>query len=499
MAANAATKSKSMAVRAQLKHPVIDSDGHTFEMGAVFLDYLKATGGAGIVDRYRASFSHGYNNLYWRDNSMEQRRRLRELRPTWRSIPAARTLDTATALLPRLTYERLEEMGLDHAVIYPTLGFQVENIEDEEVRRAAARALNTMKAEMFAGLGDRLTPVAVIPAHTPREAIEELEHAVKILKFKAVMLPSFIKRPIPVVEEKYPGAGHWAYWMDTYGLDSPHAYDPMWAKCLELKVSPTFHSLGYGWGSRQSVTNYIHNHLGNFAASSEAICRGLLMGGVPKRFPGLTFAFLEGGMPWARALYSDAIGHWDKRNRDAVEIYNPARIDRAILKAEMARVGGRFTAGRADQIIEQLVAQLSAGEDAHLTDEWEPSGIASPAQIRDIFTRQFYFGCEGDDPLNVLAFRPMGTAFEAKLKALYGSDIGHWDVPDMSEVLEEAWELVEHRLISEAEFREFVFGNAVEFWTSTNPDFFKGTTVESAVNGYLAERRVDGAPTAVPA
>jgi len=33
---------------------------------------------------------------------------------------------------------------------------------------------------------------------------------------------------------------------------------------------------------------------------------------------------------------------------------------------------------------------------------------------------------------------------------------------------------------------DIVFANAAEFWTSGNPDFFKGTAVESAVNKLLA-------------
>jgi len=51
----------------------------------------------------------------------------------------------------------------------------------------------------------------------------------------------------------------------------------------------------------------------------------------------------------------------------------------------------------------------------------------------------------------------------------------------MCEVLEEAYELVEHELITTDNFREFVFTNAVRLHTSLNPDFFTGTVVEEAV------------------
>jgi hypothetical protein len=59
--------------------------------------------------------------------------------------------------------------------------------------------------------------------------------------------------------------------------------------------------------------------------------------------------------------------------------------------------------------------------------------------------------------------------------------VSHFDVTDMSEVLEEAWELVEHGLIGEADFRELTFENAARLHTAKTPDFFKGTPVEGAV------------------
>ena len=59
----------------------------------------------------------------------------------------------------------------------------------------------------------------------------------------------------------------------------------------------------------------------------------------------------------------------------------------------------------------------------------------------------------------------------------------------MSEVLEEASELLDDGLVDEADFRDFVFANPVRLWTSVNPDFFAGTAVEGAVSKFLAEER----------
>ena len=218
-------------------------------------------------------------------------------------------------------------------------------IGDEEVRRAACRALNRMKADMFAGFTDRLIPVATIPMHTPSEAIDELEFAVRDLKLRAVMMASLVPRAIKEAMRISPQAARFSYWIDTFGLDSEYDYDPVWAKCVELGVSPTFHSSAMAGAAvpRQRIISIII--LGVSPQAQTPFAAGCSMGGVPKRFPQLKFAFLEGGVAWARSLYCDLISHWEKRNREALENYNPAHIN----TAEFTRTCGalwRSTCGR---------------------------------------------------------------------------------------------------------------------------------------------------------
>ena len=45
---------------------------------------------------------------------------------------------------------------------------------------------------------------------------------------------------------------------------------------------------------------------------------------------------------------------------------------------------------------------------------------------------------------------------------------------------------VEHGLLTEHDFRDFVFASAVRFWGEVNPDFFKGTAVEREAAAVLA-------------
>jgi hypothetical protein len=68
---------------------------------------------------------------------------------------------------------------------------------------------------------------------------------------------------------------------------------------------------------------------------------------------------------------------------------------------------------------------------------------------------------------------------------MISSDIGHWDVPDMTKVLEQAYGLVDKELMSEEDFRDFVFTNPISLHAGMNPDFFKGTVVEQAAKEIL--------------
>ena len=98
----------------------------------------------------------------------------------------------------------------------------------------------------------------------------------------------------------------------------------------------------------------------------------------------------------------------------------------------------------------------------------------------------FYFGCEADDPITAWVFDTRKNPYGGKLNAIFSSDIGHWDVVDMRKVTSEAYELVERGLLNEDEFRDFTFTNAARMWGSLNPDFFKGTVIESEAAKVLA-------------
>ena len=470
-------------LRSDLGHPVIDADGHWLEYGPVVAAAMEKIGGEPAVRAMRINGDRVRRSLQM---TPAERRRENVPQEAFWGAPTKNTRDRATAMMPRLLYERLDEFGIDFAVLFPTMGLGLPRVNDTEARVAACRAFNIYQAELFEPLKDRITAPAVIPMHHPEEAIAELEHAVGELGHKAVMLNSMIDRPIPRVEEERPDAAELAVWYDMIGLDSAYDYDPVWTKCRELGVSPTFHRGSRGRAFRMSPSNFCYNHIGHFAAASEAVCKAIFLGGVTRRFPELNFAFLEGGVGFACLLYADLIGHWNIRNRDALEDVNPSNLDPALLLSLAQRYAPA-------EMVEAIRAGngISTRSNARTTggiddlDDYSACHIDSTEDFKSLFVEPFYFGCEADDSNNAWAFNRSCNPGGAEIKTLFGSDIGHFDVQDMSQVVTEAYELVEDGKIDDDGFRRFVFENPVHFWGKTNPRFFDGTRVAVAAKTLL--------------
>jgi predicted TIM-barrel fold metal-dependent hydrolase len=470
----------SAEIRRRLGHPVIDIDGHMVEHLPTLAPYIEQEGLSLDHPALRRLLPPtGGTERSWHEQSPQERAFSRTPRGPWWGSPARQTIDLATALFPELLYERLDELGFDFGVVYPSIGLVFLHTPQERYRRGMCRALNRANAATFAPLSDRLTPVAAIPMHTPDEAVAELDHAVGELGFKAVVCAGYVQRPFGAGAAGGQELESDAFWLDQFGLDSAYDYDPVWARAEELGVSLGFHSGFIGMTPYRSISSYVFNHISMLAAGQQSLAKSLFLGGVTRRFPGLRFGFLEGGVAWAVSLYCDIIGHWEKRNLAALRRdLDPALIDRQLLGQMMRRY-----APDARPLRGGLTQRPAESEET--LDEWAACGIERAEDIKRLFAEPFFFGCEADDPLTSMAFNTAINPFGAELKAMMGSDIAHWDVPEMAGVLEEAWEMVDHGWIDESAFEKFTFSHAVRFYTDTNPAFFAGTTVETAVERFL--------------
>ena len=277
-----------------------------------------------------------------------------------------------------------------------------------------------------------------------------------------------------------------AWYCDTIALDSPYDYDPFWQRCVDLGVAVTQHSGSPRWQDRASISNFTYNHVGHFAESNHAFARGVFLGGVARRYPSLNFGFMEGGVSWACQMVGDLIEHWEKRRRAALQYPNATNV--AELRQLIGRYGDQRLQANAEAIMNNLDAfrpECSLEELArpeHVTDDFEAAGIHSKADVRAVFSGNFFFGCEADDRATMWAFDPrMGV----RLRPVFSSDFTHFDVPDFRDVIPEAFEMVEKGFVTEQDFREFTFTNATLLHTRNNPAFFKGTVVEQAVAAEL--------------
>ena len=192
---------EASAIRAGLGHPIIDADGHFVEIGPLLDDeivaYVEESGGA----RLRDAFLRGgvaptdtTQNLSDRDDP-SVRAQWRAM-PSWWGWPTHDARDRATGHLPALLYERLDELGIDYTILYPSMSLAFFEETDEELSSALCRAVNRYHVRQFAPYRDRCTVGALVPMNTPEQAVDELRYAVRVLGAKSVLIAGHVRRPL---------------------------------------------------------------------------------------------------------------------------------------------------------------------------------------------------------------------------------------------------------------------------------------------------------------
>ncbi|MCL6649754.1 MAG: hypothetical protein K6U89_15650, partial [Chloroflexi bacterium] len=137
------------------------------------------------------------------------------------------------------------------------------------------------------------------------------------------------------------------------------------------------------------------------------------------------------------------------------EWLKPTNLDFAVLRRLFAQytADNPHFAGKVEDILAQNldgiecdISQQELADRDLESDDFVHLGIQQRAELCQLFARNFYFGCEADDPMTAVAF---SERLGLQLKPMLGSDISHFDVVDARTVLAEAWELVD-RLAAEA-------------------------------------------------
>ena len=290
---------------------------------------------------------------------------------------------------------------------------------------------------------------------TPEEAVAELRYAVTELGFKSVVIagpcdPQAHGRPA----DRRTGSTRSA-------STAPTTTTRFWAECVELGVTPVFHSACRRTASPARSRNYVYNHIGGLAAQPRVAvqvacsCRGCLT-----RFPDVALRLPRGrrrlGVQPARGL----VGHWEKRHartrssssiptdprcrradEDSSREYGDARccpVSTSIRDDFAAPRAGRSnsTSSRpahqsADDIIDRLRAALSTSAARPTTRSvgWATERRSTPAASRS---------GRSSAPTSRTGTRPV-----------------------MNEVIVEAFELLEDKVLDESDFRAFTFENPV--------------------------------------
>ena len=188
-------------------------------------------------------------------------------------------------------------------------------------RACSPRALNRYYAEVYADYRDRLEPVGSDPDAHARGG----DRRARPRGRGARAQDDHVRRPDPAALRRRAGQ-RGVVWIDSLGHDSLYDYDPLWRRCEELGVAPTFHSGGQGWGTRMSTDQLRRTtRSATSPPPSEGTCRSLFFGGVPDAVPGaaLRVPGRRRGVG-VRAARGPRRPLGEAQPIDAIQHYNPA-------------------------------------------------------------------------------------------------------------------------------------------------------------------------------
>ena len=308
----------------KLDFPVFDADNHMYETPDAFTKYLPAEY-AGLIKyvqvdgrtkiavknlisdyipnpTFERVAAPGAQEEYFRIGNPEGKSRREILGRGIDALPGFSSPEPRLALM--------DELGLDRALMWPTLASLLEERirDDPEAVHAVVHALNRWMHEHWTfNYENRMFPTPVIHLGIVDRAEEELEW---VLERGAKII---LIRPAPVVGFKGPRS-----------IALPE-FDPFWAKVAEADILVGMHASDSGYqrymneweGIRDgemtpfkggSGFQAIIGHQGRPIIDTVA---SLIGHGLCSRFPTLRFTPVENGSNWVRPLLNDMEHAWE--------------------------------------------------------------------------------------------------------------------------------------------------------------------------------------------
>ncbi|HUZ75348.1 MAG TPA: amidohydrolase family protein [Stellaceae bacterium] len=322
-------------------YAVIDCDGHIVESVAEMADYMDARTRRHALQGSRNRQGvfpsiDGFHFALHDDSQTERRRTASNARPgsaaDWIAF--------------------LDQAKIDRTVLFTSEGLSVGLIQSPRYAGAVCRAYNDYVHDRFARVDARLRPMALIPMQDPEAAAAELRRAVRDLGLPGAMVPS---TGLPV------HLGHSLYW-------------PVYKAAAELDCVLGVHG-GSNYGSGlDTFSNFTASHVLHHSIPLMTALVSFIYHGVYDRFPGVRFAFMEGGCGWLAFLL-------DRMERDA-NYFDAA--DQPRLRADKYLHDGRILVGceGSEKSLAYVASRIGIGAFAYASDY--PHEVDLPAAIHEI-------------------------------------------------------------------------------------------------------------------
>ena len=298
-----------------LDYDVFDADNHMYETREALtkhvpdqyrgvIDYVEVRGRTKIVVKGTISeyipnptfdviARPGAQEEYFKRGNPEGKSYREIIGEPMRAIPAFREP------APRL--ELMDELGIDRALMFPTLASLVEERLRDDVRamHAVIHALNEWMLETWTfGYEGRIFPTPVITLPIVERAIEELEWVVERGARVVLIRPA----PVPSLDgtSRSPGLPE---------------FDPFWQRVVDLGVLVAMHSSDSGYARYvndwEGTREFLPFKLSPFRAVAmghrpiEDTMAAMICHGALSRFPDLKIAVVENGSAFVRPLFQN--------------------------------------------------------------------------------------------------------------------------------------------------------------------------------------------------
>lgn len=205
---------------------------------------------------------------YWMINGKRQTRFIRDDAKSHNTTEMRELLDIPARL------KRMDEMGVDIQVMYPTM-FLVEGTDQPEVELAIRRSYNRWVADRCAQSRGRLRWVCLPTTRTMERAIEELRFAKD-------------HGACGVLKKGNQEADHWP--SDPY-------FFPLYEEAERLDMPICFHA-GSGVPDFSPVSEFQKSVFLRSDMTAPNAFEAMLKFGITSRFPKLRFGFIETGASW---------------------------------------------------------------------------------------------------------------------------------------------------------------------------------------------------------